>query len=136
MFQPAAAVSIIECDMNVDFEAPPGYVEPRVAPVPMEKEEPELDISQMLPEQTGFIAFAGSGNRLDGKKRRTNSEKEIEERQLKEYTRGIPDYNFEPGNIRFIRAKKPGSKAEKENEDTFTAFEGKGQSLRQAKAKK
>ena len=40
--------------MNVDFEAPPGYVEPRVQrEVPMEEEEPELDISQMLPEQTG-----------------------------------------------------------------------------------
>ncbi len=23
--KPAAAVSIIECDMNVEFEAPPGY---------------------------------------------------------------------------------------------------------------
>lgn len=136
-FQPAAAVSIIECDMNVDFEAPPGYEEPRVPrAVPMEEEEPELDISQMLPEQAGFMAFSGSGNRLDGKKKRTNSETEIQERQLKEYTRGIPDYNFEVGNIRFIRAKKPKDKEEKENEDNFKAFEGKGQSLRQAKSKK
>ena len=75
--KPAAAVSIIECDMNVDFEvlwkpffsstpsnhhksvelgqysmsqAPPGYEEPRVSkPQPMEEEEePELDISQVL----------------------------------------------------------------------------------------
>ena len=31
---------------------------------PMEaEEEPELDISQLLPPPTGFIAFAGSGNR-------------------------------------------------------------------------
>ena len=29
----------------------------------MEEEEPELDISQMLPEPSGFMAFAGSGNR-------------------------------------------------------------------------
>merc|ERR1711874_889152 len=65
--KPAAAVSIIECDMNVDFEAPPGYEEPRVSkPQPMEEEEPELDVSQVLPEEQGFIAFAGSGNRLDG----------------------------------------------------------------------
>ena len=95
--KPAAAVSIIECDMNVDFEAPPGYQEPSVSrPQPMEEEEEaELDISQMLPEESGFIAFAGSGNRLDGKKRRTNSETEIQERQLREYSRGIPDYNFQ-----------------------------------------
>jgi len=136
--KPAAAVSIIECDMNVEFEAPPGYVEPTVSkPEPMEEDEPELDISQMLPEDTGFIAFAGSGNRLDGKKKRTNSETEIQSRQLAEYTRGIPDYNFQVGNIRFIRAKKPKGNDDKENmDDPFQAFEGKGQSLRQAKSKK
>jgi len=135
--KPAAAVSIIECDMNVEFEAPPGYVEPTVKPQPMEEDEPELDISQMLPEDTGFIAFAGAGNRLDGKKKRTNSETEIQNRQLKEYVRGIPDYNFEIGNIRFIRAKKPKDKEDKENkDDDFKAFDGKGQSLRQSKAKK
>ena len=39
--------------------------EPTVSkPQPMEEEEdPELDISQMLPEPSGFMAFAGSGNR-------------------------------------------------------------------------
>ena len=55
-------------------------------------------------------------------------------RQLKEYTRGIPDYNFQVGDIRFIRAKKK-KEAEKENEEDFKAFEGTGQSLRQAKKK-
>jgi len=215
--KPAAAVSIIECDMNVDFEAPPGYEEPTYtrAAQPMEEEEPELDISQMLPEDQGFLAFAGSGNRLDGKKKRTNrwrlhraiqhsgswspavhpttcpsihlsihqfiypvfhpfihlsiypsnhlsfhssiylsslpsiypsihpstcpasspSETEIQSRQLAEYTRGIPDYNFQVGDIRFIRAKKKAA-ADKENEEgEFKAFEGSGQSLRQAKKK-
>jgi len=108
--KPATAVSIIECDMNVEFEAPPGYEEPTISkPQPMEEDEPELDISQMLPEDTGFMAFAGTGNRLDGKKKRTNSETEIQNRQLKEYTRGIPDYNFQvctfdynPQNLKFI----------------------------------
>ena len=71
--KPAAAVSIIECDMNVDFEvlgkekssselllqsllfqAPPGYEEPRVQkPQPMEEEEPELDVSQVVFCQSG-----------------------------------------------------------------------------------
>merc|ERR1719283_812619 len=38
--KPANAVSIIECDLNTDFEAPPGYEEPRVSnPQPMEEEE-------------------------------------------------------------------------------------------------
>ena len=56
-------------------------------------------------------------------------------RQLAEYTRGIPDYNFQVGDIRFIRAKKKKTEAEKENEEEFKAFEGTGQSLRQAKKK-
>lgn len=29
--KPANAVTIIECDMNVEFDAPDGYVEPQVA---------------------------------------------------------------------------------------------------------
>ena len=29
-----------------------------------DEEDPELDISQMLPEPSGFMAFAGNGNRL------------------------------------------------------------------------
>ena len=33
--KPENAVNIIECDMNVDFEAPVGYQEPeRIAPTP------------------------------------------------------------------------------------------------------
>ena len=32
------------------------------------EEEPELDISQLLPPPSGFIAFAGSGNRSDSPK--------------------------------------------------------------------
>jgi len=133
--KPSPAVSIIECDMNVEFEAPPGYQEPTVVkPSPMEEEEPELDISQMLPEPTGFMAFAGSGNRLDGKKKRTNSENEIQSQLLAEYTRGIPDYDFQPGNIKFLRARR--KKEDKENiVDDFEAFQGKGTSLRQSKKK-
>jgi len=135
--KPAAAVSIIECDMNVDFEAPPGYEEPVIPKEqPMEEEEPELDISQMLPEETGFIAFAGSGNRLDGKKKRINSETEIQSRQLAEYTRGIPDFNFQVGDIRFIRAKKKVVEGKENEEDNFQAFDGKGQSLRQLRRNK
>jgi len=104
--QPANAVSIIECDINVDFAPPVGYVEPDYkaqVQQPMEEDKPELDISQLLPERKGFIAFGGSGNRLDGKKNGTNSENEIQSNQLAEYTRGIPDYNFQTGNLKFIR---------------------------------
>ena len=33
--------------------------------------------------------------RLDGKKKRTSSETEIQNQLLAEYTRGIPDFNYE-----------------------------------------
>ena len=32
---------------------------------------------------------------MDGKKKRTNSENEIQTQLLAEYTRGIPDYDYE-----------------------------------------
>jgi len=77
--KPADAVTIIECDMNVDFEAPPGYQEPTIKkPEPMEEEEPELDISQMLPEPSGFMAFAGSGNRLWQEEKNMQRERDTE----------------------------------------------------------
>lgn len=131
--KPADAVSIIEADISVEFVAPPGYVDPTTPSraEPME-EEPELDISQLLPPPAGFVAFAGSGNRLDGKKKRTSSETEIQNQLLAEYTRGIPDFNYEVGSIKFIRARR--KKDNKENVvDDFEAFQGKGQSLRQSK---
>ena len=113
--KPAAAVSIIECDMNVDFEVlfsiakfvatvlvlgtsrvrraqgvqasangRGGTRVGRVSGFPSLVTKPDSqsfnDVSQMLPEEQGFIAFAGSGNRLDGKKKRTNSETEIQSR--------------------------------------------------------
>ena len=32
---------------------------------------------------------------------------EIQSKQLAEYIRGIPDYNFQAGNLKFIRKPKP-----------------------------
>ena len=115
--KPAAAVSIIECDMNVDFEVlgkkkallnffcnlccfrhPQGTRSPECrSHSPWKRRNQSWTslrlsfakvadlmfsfvVSQMLPEEQGFIAFAGSGNRLDGKKKRTNSETEIQSR--------------------------------------------------------
>jgi len=112
--EPSPSVSIIDpCDVNYEFAPPVG--DKVQVPQPMEEEEPTLDISELLPERKGFVAFGGSGNRLDGKKKRTNSEHEIQSKQLAEYTRGIPDYNFKIGNLKFIRNSKPKPKEDKEN---------------------
>nr|XP_058137801.1 ubiquitin recognition factor in ER-associated degradation protein 1 isoform X1 [Dasypus novemcinctus] len=66
--KPDKAVSIIECDMNVDFDAPLGYKEPERQVPHEESTEGEADHSGYTGE-LGFRAFSGSGNRLDGKKK-------------------------------------------------------------------
>jgi ubiquitin fusion degradation protein 1 len=84
--RPAAAVTVIECDLNVDFAPPVGYKEPERMggggsgggsgsqndqhAAGMEP----MDVADLLPEPKGFVAFSGSGNRLDGRKKRTGSE--------------------------------------------------------------
>jgi len=130
--KPDVAVSIVtDCNVNLDFVEPDCKAQ---VEQPMEEDEPELDISQLLPEREGFIAFGGSCNRLGGKKKgTTNSEQEIESKQLAEYTRGIPQNNFQNGNLQFIRAKPKPKEDNKENGSDFEAFKGTGQSLRQAK---
>lgn len=66
--KPDKAVSIIECDMNVDFDAPLGYKEPERQIQHEESAEGEADHGGYAGE-LGFRAFSGSGNRLDGKKK-------------------------------------------------------------------
>lgn len=66
--KPGNAVSIIECDMNVDFAAPVGYEEPQR---PQKVVEPENTEPMVHPlEANNFVTFSGSGNRLDGKKKK------------------------------------------------------------------
>lgn len=63
--RPARAACIIETDCNVDFDAPVGYQEKPVAP-----KKPELPApvkAKVEEEVVEFAAFAGSGQRLDGK---------------------------------------------------------------------
>ncbi len=63
--KPGNAVSIIECDMNVEFAAPVGYTEPQRPPSKNGAEEDmdTFDPSQFVPEAQGFVAFAGQGVR-------------------------------------------------------------------------
>jgi len=103
--KPGNAVSIIECDMNVEFAAPVGYQEPTHEKKPA-AEDMMVDPADLMPEPTGFIAFKGSGNRLDGKKKKDNSDDQSN--QVKPvYQRGIPDYDYNIGTIQFIRNIRP-----------------------------
>ncbi|KAK2121654.1 hypothetical protein P7K49_003040 [Saguinus oedipus] len=102
--KPDKAVSIIECDMNVDFDAPLGYKEPERQAQHEESTEGEADHSGYAGE-LGFRAFSGSGNRLDGKKKGVEpSPSPIKPGDIK---RGIPNYEFKLGKITFIRNSRP-----------------------------
>lgn len=69
--------------------------------------------------------------RLDGKIRKLKNE---EPQIIKAvYQRGIPDFEYQFGNIKFIRALKKDDKNKEILESTFEAFSGAGQSLRQTK---
>ncbi|XP_023976479.1 ubiquitin recognition factor in ER-associated degradation protein 1 isoform X1 [Physeter macrocephalus] len=127
--KPDRAVSIIECDMNVDFDAPLGYKEPERQAQHEEAAEGEADHSGYAGE-LGFRAFSGSGNRLDGKKKGVEpSPSPIKPGDIK---RGIPNYEFKLGKITFIRNSRPLVKKLEEDEagGRFVAFSGEGQSLR------
>ena len=69
----AKGISIIETDLEVDFAAPLGYVEPeRVNPVAKVSQSLSGSIGNItqhaVEDKTGFAAFNGSGNKLNGRK--------------------------------------------------------------------
>jgi ubiquitin fusion degradation protein 1 len=130
--KPSTAVSIIECDMNVDFAVPVGYKEPEPIQKPVEDDEPmAVDVSEYTASST-FHAFSGQGNRLDGKNKPTTSAPNVIRPQ--DIKRGIPNYGYQKGKITFIRATRQlATDTEKENNkdlSQFTAFGGEGHSLR------
>ncbi|XP_063050624.1 ubiquitin recognition factor in ER-associated degradation protein 1 [Engraulis encrasicolus] len=128
--KPDKAVSIIECDMNVDFDAPLGYKEPeRHSHHHEEPTEEDTDPSNYEMD-LGFRAFTGSGNRLDGKLKGIEpSPAPIDPSDIK---RGIPNYEFKLGRITFIRNSRPQARRMEEDDagTSFIAFSGEGQSLR------
>jgi len=91
--KPGNAVSIIECDMNVDFAAPVGYKEPErigngsVNSSMSSEFDEELAESSEVEEE--IASFPGEGSRLDGKRKGVEEvRKKTPRRDLK---RGQPD---------------------------------------------
>lgn len=137
--QPANAVTIIECDMRVDFAPPVGYQEPQ----PMNKEAE--DDSQMdcpkeqddTEKQEKFRPFVGQGSRLDGKTKNTIAPKELVRSKSSPVKRGIPDYDYKIGYLNFFRNNMKRKEAEQMNKDgdsnEFKPFSGAGSSLKSKK---
>nr|XP_023025158.1 ubiquitin recognition factor in ER-associated degradation protein 1 isoform X2 [Leptinotarsa decemlineata] len=125
--KPGDAISIIECDMNVEFAAPVGYKEPEQRK--KEEEETAVDPAELMPEPSGFVAFRGTGNRLDGKKRKDSTSSDFASAKPV-YVRGIPDYDYQIGTLKFIRRPIKQKSDDIEESEEFKAFSGTGFSLR------
>lgn len=131
--KPGPAVSIIECDMNVDFAAPVGYKEPerpKMQTGPADAVQEDVDLNaQDFQDELKFKAFRGKGNRLDGK----NKVSENHETHVARLPprRGIPDYDYQIGTLRFIRTPKPISTKDDPDKakGSFEAFSGQGKQL-------
>ncbi|KAH8411125.1 hypothetical protein KR222_003844 [Zaprionus bogoriensis] len=110
--RPGNAVSIIECDMNVEFEAPVGYKEHSdQQPATHPGGQAAASGSEAAPGAAGAVleevveTFKGSGVRLDGKKKKDG---QLETPVMKKLLpRGVPDYDFQFGLLRFDRSIKP-----------------------------
>ena len=126
--KPERAVSIIECDMNVDFAPPVGYQEPKAVPRHHQEEPEEEPMEEDDAADAAFRAFAGSGNRLDGKKKGLDAP--LEQTNTGPPKRGIPNYNHKKGTITFIRTQRKVESESDDKDDGFEAFSGKGQALR------
>ncbi|XP_015924018.1 ubiquitin recognition factor in ER-associated degradation protein 1 isoform X2 [Parasteatoda tepidariorum] len=131
--KPGKAVSIIECDMNVEFAPPVGYVEPESKMQTQEDENPPLQDPNIPLPDGSFFAFQGKGVRLDGKQKK-GSDLPDKILNIPPPRRGIPDYDYEIGTLRFIRTIRPEDiNNDKTPEDNFEAFTGKGFTLRKGK---
>lgn len=139
--KPSDAVSIIECDMSVEFAPPVGYVEPERKPKVTHPEHEDMqvdraDCAQEYIEQNTFMAFTGEGRRLDGKTKNTNYKPVPLEPVV--YKRGIPNYDYKKGTITFIRKPRPveTNTTEEKEEENFKPFTGQGQVLKKKRTRK
>ncbi|PAV81010.1 hypothetical protein WR25_06931 [Diploscapter pachys] len=107
--KPAAAVCIIECDVNLEFDAPEGYQETDTRSTTVKPAAPS--ITPIEPPKQAFQAFSGSGFRLDGRKKPSSnsvcsesgvgtSNGTAEEPVI---TPVVCNENYVPGQLSFVR---------------------------------
>ncbi|CAF1277273.1 unnamed protein product [Adineta ricciae] len=149
--KPADAVSIIECDMEVDFAPPVGYVEPKYTPTTSQNiattpkttnsmaatpGDPLSSIPSSFKSPSTFLPFHGQGNRLNGKTRSTDQEQQQQNSLAAQQARGVPNYNYEYGTIQFIRTplrsmnEETSTTGDKATSNTFQPFTGEGNILK------
>lgn len=79
------------------------------------------------------MKMKNSNHRLDGKVRKSDPD-EIKNTTKRIYQRGVPDFDYEIGNLKFIRIpKKENDNSKSKQEIEFQPFSGSGKSLRHTK---
>ncbi|KAJ3415981.1 ubiquitin fusion degradation protein [Chytridiales sp. JEL 0842] len=126
-------ISVVETDLEVDFAAPLGYVEP---------ERSHHGSSTSIEEHTvkdpeSFSAFRGSGQRLNGKAKPTAASSEPTPMETSSDEKKIPAVlQLPPGKLYFgypLVPVKKGDGAEKDKDANQVVFTGTGQTLRAAR---
>uniref|UniRef100_A0A0N5A3L4 Ubiquitin fusion degradation protein 1 homolog n=1 Tax=Parastrongyloides trichosuri TaxID=131310 RepID=A0A0N5A3L4_PARTI len=134
--KPANAVSVIECDLNVDFAPPEGYQEPE-----FNKPNSEMPEAPELPsyKEANAKVFQGTGVRLDGKDKKRAAKGDEKEIKMKALPDIIINESYTPGTLNFTRYNYKNrvimAQSIKEHNDKITGggFETTGYSTRNKK---
>ncbi|CAF3666450.1 unnamed protein product [Rotaria sordida] len=127
--KPSNAVSIIECDIEVDFAPSIDSIEDKTCSTTINDEHNYKNSSIFMP-------FSGQGNYLNGKVKLNYKEQQNNIEILQK--RGIPNYNYKYGLLQFPRIPLHSINNDINNEvldknssNIFQPFTGQGKTLRQ-----
>ncbi|KJH48476.1 ubiquitin fusion degradation protein UFD1 [Dictyocaulus viviparus] len=106
--KPSNAVCIIECDLNLDFDAPEGYIDESMDTKASTCKPTAADVKGLQASSGPFSAFSGSGQRLDGKKKASSSSLAADQgKELLDKLTTLPpvvcNADYKPGKLNFIR---------------------------------
>ncbi|MFH4973942.1 hypothetical protein AB6A40_000651 [Gnathostoma spinigerum] len=137
--KPGNAVQIIECDMNVEFDAPEGYVEPQSQEPSGQNQKAQQPIggsvSKGASTSSGFTAFGGSGHRLDGKSKASSASLKSEEKKENSLPELHVFNDYLPGELHFIRYEYKNrlcmekELAKNDEKPGFVPFSGSGRAV-------
>lgn len=113
-----SGISVIECDLQVEFSAPPGYQEPQPRSL-----VGSLETSASAFSQASFQPFQGNSNRL--KQRTSDTDKAVTDSTTNKALHLPPDTLFFAS-----KNNKQEVKEAEESKTGFTAFSGKGNKLK------
>lgn len=133
--KPSDAVCVVECDINVDFAPPVGYVEPET-----QQTSTEMPDAPDLPslKEAESRSFHGNGFRLDGKDKKKNTA-DCTEQKMKALPELIVNETYTPGKLNFIRYNYINRITMEKNIEDYNkkiledGFISRGQKLRQRK---